>query len=187
MDVLPILYAALGVPGFLSLVASLAFRESLERRHAWFFKLSSTASQVLPLASLILLCTYPNQPRIPLPREVRLALGALLLASGFSLELKGTLDMGLERSMGGVCGSQLVKRGIYGVIRHPQNLGAMIWPLGAAALADSGYLLLVSLLIWTPLILLESYMEDVDLRRTFGREFEEYAREVPMFIPRLRR
>ena len=179
------LFVFLGVLSFLFLDIALAFRSFFEKRHTWFFFLASNMSQILLAISILAFCFYPSQPRINLPRTVELALGALLFVAGMAVETKGSLDLGVRRSMGGVCGEQLVVRGIYRVVRHPQNLGGMMWITGVAFLADSLYLLIVSLLLWIPLFIIESYLEDRDLRRKFGENFEKYAREVPMFIPRL--
>jgi len=138
------------------------------------------------LVAIVLLCIYPNQPGVPLPDEVKFFLGLILLSFGLALETRGSMDLGVKRSVGGVCGDELIVKGIYRTIRHPQNLGGMIWILGVALLANSSYLLLAHLFLWCPLLVVESYIEDMDLKRKFGREFERYAREVPMFFPRAR-
>jgi len=180
-----VLLVLLGFLSFFFLDVALAFRSFFERKHRWFFSFASNMPQILLAISILPFCFYPSQPRINLPRTAELALGALLFVAGMAIETKGSLDLGVNRSMGGVCGERLVVRGIYRVVRHPQNLGGMMWITGVAFLADSLYLLIVSLMLWIPLFVIESYLEDRDLRRKFGEDFEKYAREVSMVIPRL--
>lgn len=135
-------YSALGAFGLLALIVAIVFREHIEQHYRVIFRLASVMSQILLLLSIIELVCCPQQPKHPLPSTARIVIGAALFAIGICLEVKGTLDLGMLGSMGGVCSDELVTRGIYGVIRHPQNLGAMIWIMGIAFLLNSGYLAL---------------------------------------------
>ena len=53
-------------------------------------------------------------------------------------------------------------------------------------LVNYSYLLVTHFFLWVPPFLLESYMEDRDLGKRFGKKFREYAERAPMFIPRVR-
>lgn len=81
---------------------------------------------------------------------------------------------------------ELVTKGIYGFVRHPQYLGLILvlvafniqWPT------------LLTLLM-APLLIVayvrQARREDAELETRFGAAFAHYAARVPAFIPRFRR
>ncbi len=82
-------------------------------------------------------------------------------------------------------GRTLLTRGFYGVVRHPQYLGIIIWTLGFAI---SGWRL-INYLVWLTLgylyLVLAEY-EESELERTFGQEYLEYKSKVPLIVPYLK-
>jgi protein-S-isoprenylcysteine O-methyltransferase Ste14 len=80
----------------------------------------------------------------------------------------------------------LVTEGIYAYIRHPRYVEV---GLGLAALAlFSSYLAAYVLaLAYVPVIYLVVLLEERELRQRFGREYEDYCRRVPRFLPRIGR
>jgi protein-S-isoprenylcysteine O-methyltransferase Ste14 len=80
---------------------------------------------------------------------------------------------------------KVVTTGIYSIIRHPQNLGALLAHLGISILLSAWYSLLL-----TPLLLIYIYLiswkEEKELVKEFGSDYEEYQKQVPMFIPRIK-
>ena len=88
----------------------------------------------------------------------------------------------------------LITRGPYALVRHPQFLSAigitffsvrLYNPTGFAAFGRAGYLhsldanwALLTLALWVLAIL-----EDRELAKHFGEEYEEYARRVPRVLP----
>ncbi|MFQ5527313.1 MAG: methyltransferase family protein [Thermoanaerobaculia bacterium] len=77
----------------------------------------------------------------------------------------------------------LLRDGIYGVIRHPRYIEAL---LGVATYAlFSNYLgLYVLLLLSLPALYLVVLLEERELRDRFGADYESYCRKVPRFLPR---
>ncbi|MEM1570181.1 MAG: methyltransferase [Candidatus Bathyarchaeia archaeon] len=79
----------------------------------------------------------------------------------------------------------LLTKGLYGIVRHPQYLGIFLWTLGFAV---SGWRL-INYFMWLTLcysyLLLAEY-EEVELEKTFGREYLEYKSRVPFIIPCLK-
>jgi protein-S-isoprenylcysteine O-methyltransferase Ste14 len=77
----------------------------------------------------------------------------------------------------------LLTSGIYSRIRHPRYVQFLLGVLGYCCIVNyrSIYLLW---LIWLPGIHLIVLLEERELRERFGREYEEYARRVPRFLPR---
>jgi len=81
--------------------------------------------------------------------------------------------------------NQLVKTGIYNHVRHPQYLGFLIITLGMNVL----WVNLSTLILWPVLVFLYYRLakeEDKQIEEKFGKEFLEYKKNVPMFIPKLK-
>ena len=81
---------------------------------------------------------------------------------------------------------QLVVRGAYRHVRNPMIAGVLLLLLGETAVARS-----VPLLEWAGVFLLLNLVyiplvEEPRLRARFGTSYDEYARAVPRFLPRLR-
>lgn len=71
---------------------------------------------------------------------------------------------------------------LYSRVRHPLYIG---WALAfwATPTMTAGHLLFAAML--TVYMALAARVEERDLVRHFGRQYEEYRRRVPMFVPRL--
>lgn len=79
---------------------------------------------------------------------------------------------------------KIVTTGIYSRVRHPQYLGGLLAHVGISFLLSALYSLLSAPLM-TLLIYLISRKEEEELMKEFGKEYEDYKKRVPMFIPRL--
>ena len=120
------------------------------------------------------------------------ALGAALIIAGLAIgrhvhrvfglkRLSGLPEMNPDRYSGGV-----VRSGIYGRVRHPRYLEYILSFVGWALLTGAvGLFVLATVSI--ALYLVVAPLEERELREHYGGEYESYAREVPRFIPRLRR
>jgi protein-S-isoprenylcysteine O-methyltransferase Ste14 len=94
--------------------------------------------------------------------------------------------MGKELSAEHKKPEKVITEGIFSIVRHPQNLGGAILHIGMCIALSAWYALL-----FTPVFLTFDYLvarkEEKELLRTFGKEYEEYKRNVSMFIPRFGR
>ncbi len=147
------------------------------------------------LASLIFLgvCALLWQP-LPLTISETwhgfiLAAGGLLLFGGLSLYAWGMFILGEMHSGSTSLGAQLysghrlITRGPFQYLRHPMYLGIMIAPFGGLLLFHNWTMLLVSLgFLGLPL---RARREEQALAAEFGQEWQEYARKVPAFLPRI--
>ncbi len=79
----------------------------------------------------------------------------------------------------------LLSEGSYTVVRHPQYLGGLLAHIGISFLV-SAWLSLLSTPLMVALIYLLSKKEEKELIREFGDEYRDYARRVPMLVPRLK-
>ena len=80
---------------------------------------------------------------------------------------------------------RIVTTGVYSIVRHPQYFGGLLAHVGVSFLLSAGYSLLVTPLI-VVLVYLVSKKEEEELIREFGKEYDDYKKKVPMFIPRTR-
>jgi protein-S-isoprenylcysteine O-methyltransferase Ste14 len=111
---------------------------------------------------------------------------ALILFEGW-LFWRLTRDLGADRLMGKTemsGGGTIASSGIYARIRHPRYAGSFLAIVGACLLAAKPALWAVAA-AWAALMRLAIYFEEREMRRRFGPAFEEYARRVPRFLPRL--
>jgi protein-S-isoprenylcysteine O-methyltransferase Ste14 len=81
---------------------------------------------------------------------------------------------------------KVVISGLYSVIRHPQYFGGILAHIGISFLLSS-FLSLIT----TPVVIILNYLvswkEEKELIKEFGKEYEEYKKKVPMFIPRIKK
>lgn len=77
---------------------------------------------------------------------------------------------------------KIVTTEVYSIVRHPQYFGGLLAHMGISFLLSGWYSLLV-----TPLMVLLVYLiskkEEEELIREFGKEYKDYKKKVPMFIP----
>ena len=78
----------------------------------------------------------------------------------------------------------VIRKGVFNLVRHPIYLGAILLYLGLIILTLS----LAATVVWIITILFYHFIsryEEKLLLEKFGKDYEEYMREVPMWIPRL--
>ncbi len=70
---------------------------------------------------------------------------------------------------------------LYKIVRHPIMLGCII-AFWATPIMTVGHLLF-SIVTSTYIIVAVKYLEEKDLRKFIGKEYEDYQNQVPMFVP----
>ncbi|MFQ5631170.1 MAG: methyltransferase family protein, partial [bacterium] len=78
---------------------------------------------------------------------------------------------------------KLLKEGIYGKIRHPRYIEALLGVLGYAFFSNYLATYLV-FLFGLPMIYIIVLLEERELHERFGAEYEEYCLSVPRFVPK---
>ncbi len=76
----------------------------------------------------------------------------------------------------------LVKSGIYGRVRHPACLGAILPFTGVPVMLSSVIGFLIMLLL-VPYLLHRIKLEEAMMIERFGREYEEYMRSTKRLLP----
>lgn len=81
---------------------------------------------------------------------------------------------------------KLVAEGPYRVVRNPMYWGVGSIVLGEAAIFHSIVLAELAVVLAVSVIAFVQLVEEPQLRRKFGEEYEEYCRRVPRWLPRVR-
>ena len=116
-----------------------------------------------------------------IPLFVRIPLSIIILFSAGYLA-----RMGLNIVFGEVREEPIViRKGVFSIVRHPIYLGSILLYLGLLTLTFS----ITATIIWIFIIAFYYFIsrhEEKLLLKEFGKDYEEYMREVPMLIPRIK-
>ena len=110
------------------------------------------------------------------PTKTSLIVGALLLVPG--LALRGLASGHVQKD------KQLTTSGPYAYTRNPLYLGSLMLAAGFAIAARSWWIVGIMLLMFAVIYIPVIAGEERYLRQAFP-DYEDYARHVPRFLPRL--
>jgi protein-S-isoprenylcysteine O-methyltransferase Ste14 len=159
-----------------------------ESAHTRFWQIGEVVFGVPFLLSIVLAFAVP----ISLPAGgftlPRIVLGGLLVLAGMATVMASRRELArrAQPTDPGKPTTALVRTGVFSVSRNPMYLGAVVFLIGVALVADLGW----ELALMVPSILLchvvliapeESYLE-----REFGAAYLEYRRSVRRWIGRKR-
>jgi len=145
------------------------------------------AAVPLTLQSLLEPLLAPLAGLCPRPQEV--ALGALAIAGGIALL---AWSLRVQWRHGGTPAptappQRLITSGPYAHVRNPIQMGASVYCFGLVTVLSCLAVGLAVLLILMGLgAAWHGLVEERELAERFGREYEDYRRRVPAFLPRLR-
>ena len=129
--------------------------------------------------AMMLLVVLPPEPIGPTQR----VLSTVLIILGTSLSIWCLRQLGRSFSIMATS-RELKTQGSYSIVRHPLYGAEVLMMLGV--ILSHGSLLAFGFgLIWLLLQIRRAQFEESVLRQTF-REYEDYARRVPMLIPGVR-
>jgi protein-S-isoprenylcysteine O-methyltransferase Ste14 len=127
-------------------------------------------------------------PAIPFSNAVAL-LGALLCFPGLAFVLWGRLALGnmyfVSTGFGAqlFAGHRLITSGPYAIVRHPMYFGIIVAALSSLMLYQTWTT--VFLIVLVLIVVRRALREEDVLAKTFGAEWDEYRRRVPMILPRI--
>lgn len=125
---------------------------------------------------------YTTFPSRYLPWAARVVPGVVLAAlSGFLTRTGLSIVFGEEREE-----PEVIRKSVFGIVRHPIYLSEILLYLAFLMFSTSLAAAFVCLCAIGFLHYISRYEERLLLAR-FGEEYEQYMRDVPMWIPRLRR
>lgn len=123
---------------------------------------------IQPLLGKYVLSYYPVHTLIRLT-------GSILIFVGFVLIYLGWKQIHTKAD-------QVVRKGIYAYLRHPQYVGLALLTLGQLVQWPT----ITGLILWPFIILIYyklAHQEERDAIDRFGEEYVRYAQEVPAFFP----
>ena len=117
---------------------------------------------------------------IPLYIQIPLG-GVILIASGYLAKagLKTVFDEVREEP-------SVVNKGVFGVVRHPIYLGSILFYLALLVFGLS----ISAAIVWIVIIAFYHFIarhEERLLLEKFGDSYSDYMKEVPMWLPRVRK
>lgn len=80
-------------------------------------------------------------------------------------------------------GRELVRSGIYALVRHPSELGLLLFSLGLAVALESGHAMIVWVLLVLPTTLKRVSLEEACLIQEYGDVFAAYRKRTPRMLP----
>jgi protein-S-isoprenylcysteine O-methyltransferase Ste14 len=114
-----------------------------------------------------------------------MVLGAALMLSDIVIFSVAESELGGRRLVGQAelsAKGDLAMRGLYAYVRHPRYLGMILGVLGVCVLAGSPRLWTVAA-FWALGTVAMVRIEEGELRRRFGRSWDDYSARVPMLLP----
>jgi protein-S-isoprenylcysteine O-methyltransferase Ste14 len=115
--------------------------------------------------------------------------GAFLILGGIPLVLDSFARFalqGLGTPAPMVPTRHLVASGFYRYVRNPMYIGVVAVVLGQALLFGNLPLVSYGFLLWGAFHLFVIWYEEPTLRKSFDSEYQEFSRNVPRWIPRLK-
>jgi protein-S-isoprenylcysteine O-methyltransferase Ste14 len=129
-------------------------------------------------------------PFVPMPKAAEALLTALAVAIGFAsiwFCYAAVRTLGKQWALVArvIEGHELIMRGPYGVVRNPIYLGMFGLLLDAGLTLSRWQAVILASLLFLIGAQIRIRTEEKILRGAFGAKFEEYARTVPAFFPRI--
>jgi protein-S-isoprenylcysteine O-methyltransferase Ste14 len=125
---------------------------------------------------------YSSFPDEHIPLTVKLIMGIICLLIAGYLSLTGIrLVFGEVRKKPSV-----IRKGVFSIDRHPIYLGEILLYLGLLFFSTS----LSAIGVWIIIIIFMYYLsryEEKLLLKKYGKEYEDYMKDVPMMFPVIRR
>ncbi len=184
--------AAVWAMARLPAVAYAWFRTYLARRRfvsfhfGWVEFLTNLEPFVLLIAGYLLFQSIEAAVAPTLAQTLIATVGATIVLLGWAFQTWAFLSWTSLFAGHGVLDDQrLLTRGAYAVVRHPAYSGICLVWLGLAVAFASPAVLAIASLYAIPIYVLYLRTEESMMLDSFGDEYREYRRRVPMLIPRL--
>lgn len=130
----------------------------------------------------VLMVTEYGTSTLPQLLAAACYLGALAIEMQCRKHLTFRILVGLPELSPDRGASKLLTEGIYGKVRHPRYVSAMLGMLAAALFVN--YLAMWVVAVATvPGIYGLTILEERELRQRFGEQYKEYSQKVPRFVP----
>jgi protein-S-isoprenylcysteine O-methyltransferase Ste14 len=149
------------------------------------YRLAALIFEIIICINYIVYFFYPlpiSLPRIfPWNWWISIMIAVVIAIPAGYLFGKGVKDAGREAMI--PAKAQVLFRGIYKQIRHPQAVGELMFWWVIALLLNSPFLVFFSI-IWIPVFYLFCKVEEKDLVIRYGRKYLEYRKNTGFIIPK---
>ena len=151
----------------------------MKRVGAWLFKYRSyTAIPVF----VVMACVFWKQYEVD---AVIWSVGTLLVLCGAAFRFWAVRHIGRSARTRGAKVRRLVTTGPYALMRNPLYFGNMLIGLGACVLSQLLWMIPIFLaLFFFQYGCIIAWEQDL-IRQRFGQAYDEYAKHVPAFLPKL--
>ncbi|HKJ67670.1 MAG TPA: isoprenylcysteine carboxylmethyltransferase family protein [bacterium] len=116
-----------------------------------------------------------------IPDGVQIGLALMIFpVSGYFAAAGLHIVFGTEREQ-----PEVIRKGVFGVVRHPIYLAAVLYYLGLLILSFS----MLAFGVWIVILCFYQYLaryEERLLLKKFGEGYAAYMRQIPMWVPRIR-
>jgi len=170
----------------------MALKKELEKQGNWLFKRRSYFPLLIFPLLLIALRNYENL-EVYIGETAGGIFGIICIGISFlgltirSLTIGYTPKGTSVRSTDGQVAETLNTRGMYSVVRHPLYLGNFITFLGMNLFIQVWWFSLISVLAFFVYYERIMYAEEQFLRKKFGQQYDEWAKNVPAFFPKIKK
>jgi protein-S-isoprenylcysteine O-methyltransferase Ste14 len=151
----------------------------MKRVGAWLFKYRSYTA--VPLFA-VMACVFWNEYEAD---AVIWSVGTVLVLCGAAFRFWAVRHIGRSARTRSAKAKRLVTTGPYAMTRNPLYFGNMLIGLGACVLSELLWIIPIFVALFSfQYVCIIAWEQDL-LRQRFGQEYEQYAKRVPAFFPRL--
>jgi len=142
----------------------------------------------LALETAGIFCAWFWWPGTTIPGSARIIAAMILAPAATVFGWLAVRDLGKQlRILAGLYPDhELVRTGVYGVVRHPVYASLFLMMVATGLLFARWPVLLLAVAMYIAGTEIRIRAEEGLLRARFGQEFEEYSRKVPAYLPFLR-
>ena len=126
---------------------------------------------------------YLYQRELRAGKIIFIIIGILLILFGLYLWIQAVIVQKINKK---VIENKLITTGVYSIVRNPVYSAFLLIFTGILLLAGNYILLILPFVFWAFLTILMKNTEEKWLKNKFGKEYEEYLKEVNRVIPWLR-
>jgi len=151
----------------------------------WFCALISLPFNVLVIIPVVIL--YFTNFTYQFPNILQFICGLIVLLGGMLLS---GWSMGLFYKIGKgtlapwAAPKHLVVQGPYKFVRNPMIIGVILILLAEALLLNTRYIFYWAVVFFILNNIYFHYFEEKQLKKTFGKEYLDYKKQVPMWLPK---
>lgn len=135
------------------------------------------------LADSVAIAAYVEALAVDVPGTIAGVVGAVIATGGFVIFALATWTLARGGAFAGSRTQRLVTGGVYGISRHPQNLGWGVMLLGVA-IAGRSLLALVLVLVFVDFLERYATVEECDLAGRFGERYTRYEERTRRLLGR---